>query len=241
MTPTLPSYVTDEYLSTLHLCYGQGTGDDGSRCAMQEVNQWLSGDGTSDAAPSCVSPVIREMVIGLNDASERTRASLVPRLPLIIGTASTLEVDHRRSMRVIDYYIREWTPAWLDLVPALAEHAAALRALPIVTDENAAQAGAVVRAAGDAARAIARDSFWGAAWAAVMAASAAALVAASADASADAWADARAAAVVAAWAAAQDKLAPTVERLQDSSLALLDELIAMTNSVPQEAPLQESR
>ena len=224
MTPALPPYVTAEYLASLDLVSGQGTGAPGSRCAMQEVRAWLDLDARSDDAPECVSPVIRTYVIGLNDASPATRAALRPLLPSILGTVGSLELEHRRSLRALDWLIREYLPAFLGLVPALSSHAATLRALPPVSDDNAAAAGVVVRAAKDATRDaawdvvravaldVARDVAWAATGAAV-------------------WAAARAVAVAAARAAAGDAaraaLAPTVAKLQASAIDLLTELCNM--------------
>ena len=63
---------------------------------------------------------------------------LKPLLPRLIGTRATPEIHERRSYLALDWLIREATPAWLDLVPALAPHAAALRDAAVIADAAAA-------------------------------------------------------------------------------------------------------
>jgi len=200
----IPFYVTAEYLQSLTLISGVGNGTAGQRCAMQEVRAWLDLDAASDDVPACVCPVIGRMVIGLNDAAPATRASLRSRLPAIIGTRGSDALSRARAYLALDWLIRVYTPAWLDRVPSLVPHAAAIRALGEIVDrESAVTAGPVMRAAGDAARAAVRAAVRAAAGAAVPAA-------------------ARAAAGDAARAA----LRPTVEALQASALDLLDRMLA---------------
>lgn len=116
--------------------------------------------------------------------------------------------DHpeRRSYLALDWLIRTHTPAFLDLCPALAGHASALRALPEIVDVASA------RAVSDTVRA----------------AYTAAYTASSAAASATASAAASAAASDAAWAAARARLAPVVAALQISALDLVDRMLAVT-------------
>ena len=153
----IPFYVTAEYLQSLTLISGVGNGTAGQRCAMQEVRAWLDLDAASDEVPACVCPVIGRMVIGLNDAAPATRASLRSRLPAIIGTRGSDALSRARAYLALDWLIRVYTPAWLDRVPSLVPHAAAIRALGEIVDrESAVMAGPVMRAARDAAWDVAR-------------------------------------------------------------------------------------
>jgi hypothetical protein len=224
--------------------------DDG-HCAM-EVVAWLAGEGHTDA-PSCASPVLRTFTINLNDSwDERQRQTLKPYLPRMVGTAGD-GLDETRSYLALDWLIRTYAPAWLDLA-GLTVEAQELRDLRRIVDLVAAQAaGPVVRkasvkaaAAGDAAADAARDAAGDAAADAAWDAAADAAGDAAADAAGDAAADAaRAAARDAAWDAAADAaraaardaardaaraaawavLKPTVETLQASALDLLDAMI----------------
>jgi hypothetical protein len=185
-------------------------------CAMEWIS-YLAGEGITDA-PECASPVLRTFTISLNDRwDDAPRQRLVPYLPRMVGTAGDGQ-DEARSYLALDWLIRTYTPAWLDLAGLTAE-ATALRDLRRIVDLVAAEeAGPVVRAgrdrataagaaagaaAWDAARAAARAAAWDAAWTAAGAADgAAAWAAAGAAAGAAAWAAAGAAAGAAAWAAA---------------------------------------
>jgi hypothetical protein len=165
--------------------------DEGA-CAMELVS-FIAGEPWSDN-PRCTCPVIAAFVRGWNDGlpSDADRDRLLkPLLPRLVGTRSTPDVEQRRSYLALDWFVRVYTPAWLDLVPTLAGRAAALRALPAIVDvATATQASPVV----SAARAAAGNAAWDAAR----------------DAAGNA---ARAAARDAAWL----KLSPTVTALQDSA------------------------
>ena len=234
-------------LGTMTLAKGSHDSRDEGMCAMEAV-AFLAGLGHTDA-PECASPVMRAYTIGLNDAwPDEQRQRLVPYLPRMVGTAGDSQ-DEARSYLALDWLVRTYTPAWLDLA-GLSDEARALRNLPQIVDlAAAAAAGPVVRearakaaaagaaawaaawaAAGDAAGAAARDAAWAAArdaaWAAAGDAAGDAAWAAARDAAWAAAGDAaRAAAGDAAWAAAWDVLCPTVEALQDSALDLLDAMI----------------
>jgi len=241
----IPFYVTAEYLQSLTLISGVGNGTAGQRCAMQEVRAWLDLDAASDEVPACVCPVIGKMIIGLNDAAPATRVALLFRLPAIIGTRGRPALSRARAYLARDWLIRVYTPAWLDRVPSLVPHAAAIRALGEIVDrESAVMAGPVMRAARDAARdawdaipslraassavprsasaaPAARDAASAAASAST--ATTAAARAAGAAARDAAWDVARAIAVAAAGDAASRH---TVETLQASALDLLDRMLA---------------
>lgn len=168
-------------------------------CVMELVS-YVTGEPWSDA-PQCACPVITAFCVSWNDSlpdADRTRL-LKPLIPLIVGTRSTKGVEERRSYMALDWLIRVFTPKWLDTVPALHEHAKALRELDAIADmAGAAAAGVKVRAAGAAAGDAARDAAWAAAGAA-------------------AWDAAR--------DAAGDALRPTTEWLQASALTLVDQMI----------------
>lgn len=233
------------------------TRDEGM-CAMEAV-AYIAGEPHSDS-PECACPVIAAFVRRWNDdlPDDATRTRLLgPLVPRLVGTRSTPDVERRRSLLALDWLVREHTPAWLDLTPALADHAAALRALPEIVDTDTAQhALPVVDAAGEAARdawaaawSAVRNAAWAVsaiaarnpAWAATEAASRvadgvvaeAALEAAWDAAGVAALAAARAApraatAWAAGWAPAMAALAPTTARLHESALRLVERMIAVS-------------
>ena len=216
---------------------------DGEYCVMEAVAA-LAGEPWSDA-PACVCPVIGGLLRAWNDGihsdAERTRL-LKPLIQPAIGTRSTPEVERMRSSLALDWLVRVNLPAWCDLVPTLASHAAALRALPETTDWGSCHiaviaAGAAARdAARDAAGAAAGAPAWAAAWAAGRAAAgaasgAAALAAAGAAAGAAAWA--------AAGTVAVEVLQRTVELLQSSAQDLVLRMCAIRDGEQQADRSQE--
>lgn len=197
--------------------------------------------------PACVDPVLAAFGRMWNEdmGSDEERKQLKRYIVLLPGTAQGDALSQRRGWLAVDWVIRVNTPAWLDLSPALAEHAAKLRALAPVLGEQqladaqptldqARSAAAAGDAAEDAASAAAmgatRAAAWDAAWAAARAASGAAAWDA---AGAAAWEAAGAAAMGAAWGAAQEAepnavaqvaydtvcqfLDPTTKRLQEDA------------------------
>jgi hypothetical protein len=209
-------------------------------CVMEAVS-YVAGEPWSDE-PKCASPVIGAFMRSWNDSlnEEARNLLLKPMVPLLVGTASTPEVEERRSYMALNWLIRVFTPKWLDMAPALHEHAKALRELEAIADmAGAAAAGKRVHAAraaagdaaraaawdaaGDAARAAARAAAGDAARAAAWAAAGDAARAAAGDAARDA---ARDAAGDAAWDAAWAALKPTTEWLQASAVTLVHRMIA---------------
>jgi hypothetical protein len=213
-------------------------------CAMEWVS-YLAGEKHSDS-PVCVDPVLQSFGIALNDNwSDEQRQKLRPYLARCIGTANDGR-SMERSWLAMDWLIRTYTPAFLDLRPELKGHAEKLRALsPVLASEaldeamillneakhDAAAAGdaawdaagdAAWDAAGDAAWAAAGDAAWAAARAAAWAAAGAAAWAAAGDAARAAAGDA---ARAAAGDAAGDALKPTVDALQDSALDLFGRML----------------
>jgi hypothetical protein len=230
--------LTLEEFRALTLKRGSHHSRESGVCVMEAV-AWLAGRSHTDA-PECVSAPIAAGLRAWNDglpSDEERNRLLLPIAPLSLGTAADDAIEQRRSLMALDWLIRTWLPTWLDLVPALAVHANAVRALPEMTDANAAAAGIVVRAARAAARDAAGHGAWAAAWdaawdaaghgawdaawdAAGAAAGAAAWAAAGDAAGAAAGNAARAAARDAAGAAAAEHLRPTVLKLQESAQAL---------------------
>jgi hypothetical protein len=206
-------------LDTLTLSQGAHDSRDDGVCLLEAVAWWA--DQAHSDSPPCVSPVLRTFGTKLNDVLPDDRRQLLkPLIPLMPGTAGD-ELDEVRSYMALDWLIRTWTPAWLDLAGLTAE-ATALRDLRRIVDLVAAQqAGPVVRdaqqkaaAAWDAARDAARDAAWDAARDAAR------------DAAGDAaGAAARDAARAAARDAAREALQPTVDQLQESAIALLTAMV----------------
>jgi len=202
-------------------------------CAMEAV-AFVAGEAHTDT-PACACPVIAAFMRRWNDGlpdGARRDLYLKRFIPRLVGSLGPLVVAERRSYLALDWLIRVYTPAWLDLVEATKPYASALRALGEIVDMASAKAAEpVVRAAGDAGGGAARAAAWAAAWdAAGAAAGDAAWAAARAAAGDAAWAAAGdvagAAAEYAAGDAAGDALRPTVETLQVSALDLLERMIA---------------
>jgi hypothetical protein len=74
-----------------------------------------------------------------------------------MDTKAGPDVERARALVALDWLIREYLPAWLDLVPALAGQAEALRSLPAVADMATAKAaGVTVRTIREEAERLAR-------------------------------------------------------------------------------------
>lgn len=75
---------------------------------------YLAGEPHTDQ-PACVSPALRAFCVALNDGLERnTRQRLRPFLARTIGTTHD-GLDEQRAWMAIDWLIRVYTPAWLEL------------------------------------------------------------------------------------------------------------------------------
>ena len=151
--------------------HGVSTVPTGERdmCIMEAV-AFVAGEAWSDR-PACASPVVAAFLRSWNDGiSDDDRDRLLPAavwVPRLVGSRGDDATEERRAYLALDWLVRVHSPAWLDLVPSLAPHAAGLRALPEIVDmTTAGRAGDTVRAAGDAAR----DAAWAAARAAAGAA-----------------------------------------------------------------------
>jgi hypothetical protein len=174
-----------------------------------EAVAYVAGRDWGDAPP-CVDPVLGSFMRAWNDGlptdADRDRL-LKPFIPKLIGTKFDEALEQRRAFMAMDWVIRVCTPKFLDLVPALASHALALRNLEEIADAAGLLAAGEKLSAARKASAAAWDAAWDATWAAAWAATwDAAWAAAWAATWAAAWdaarAAARAAARDAAWAAA---------------------------------------
>jgi hypothetical protein len=159
--------MSDRDLSTITLAVGDHDDLDGGMCLMEAV-AWFAGEPWSDH-PACTSPVLGSFGRSLNDAlPDDKRQQLVPLVPSLVGTAGD-GLDETRSYMALDWLIRTYTPAWLDLA-GLTVEAQALRDLSRIVDVVSAKAaGPVVRAGREKA-----DAVWDAAGAAAWAAAGAA-------------------------------------------------------------------
>jgi hypothetical protein len=138
-----------------------------------EAAAYLAGQEHSER-PYGVCPIIIEMLRSWSDHLPedgiRTRLH-VPLLPTILNTYATPEMMLRRSWMAVDWLVRVYTAAWLELA-GLAAHASALRALTPIVDMGSAEASKkATRAARvawyaskTAARTAARAAKWIAAW-----------------------------------------------------------------------------
>ena len=123
-------------------------------CLLEAV-AWFAGEPHSDH-PACVSPVLAAYGRSLNDAlGDDSRRLLIPFISVLSRTAGD-GLDEARGYLALDWIIRVYTPAWLD-VAGLTREARALRDLRCISDMAAVQdARPVVLSAWDAAWAAAR-------------------------------------------------------------------------------------
>ena len=105
-------------------------------CIMEAV-AYIAGEPWSDS-PACASLAVSAFLRSWNDSlSNDDRDRLLPAavwVPRLVGSRGDSATEERRAYLALDWLIRVHTPAWLDLVPSLASHAEALRALPEVVD-----------------------------------------------------------------------------------------------------------
>ena len=150
------------------LSKGAHEDEDEGACVMEAVS-YVAGEPWSDN-PACACPVISELLRTWNDDlptdADRDRL-LRPLIPRLVGSRSTPEVETRRSWLAMDWLVRTYAPAWLQLVPALVPHADALTDLPPIVD---AQTAAAHQSTFNAADVAARDAVGDAAWFAARAA-----------------------------------------------------------------------
>jgi len=120
-------------LDALHLERGSHQDPDSGLC-MMEAASLFAGEKHTDH-PDCVSPLLANVGIRLNDrATDTQRQGLKRFIPLVVGTAGDGNDDARRWLAV-DRSVRFLLPKYLDL---LARHgqASILRALPPIIDAD---------------------------------------------------------------------------------------------------------
>lgn len=145
-----PKFLTPEYLATLQLKCGSGTGKEGDCCALQERRRWSGLDSKVYTVPETDSQTCGRFMIRFQDAikDDATRNRLIPPLMVkLVGSAGSPELEQRRAWIAVDWALREVAPAYFDMAPELAIHAAALRALPPITCKADASAAFTVRGA----------------------------------------------------------------------------------------------
>jgi len=203
-----------KWLKSQSLLSGAHDSPDKGACVM-EAAAYVAGEPWSDH-PECVCPIIGAFLRSWNDSlpDNATRDRLLkPLVKKIINTKATPKIEQQRGFMCVDWMIREFTPAWLEMVPSLKVHAVTLSASPeIKTVKDLLAITPVIVDIGKqaaAARDAARAAAWDAAWAAARDA---------------AWDAARDAARDAAWNAARDALKPTTEKLQLSTVKLVERM-----------------
>ncbi|MGH3883429.1 MAG: hypothetical protein ACRDRC_08510, partial [Pseudonocardiaceae bacterium] len=106
-------------------------------CLMEAV-AYVRGIPHTDR-PGCVSPVLGDFGRTINDTvPDDLRQQLVPLIRVLPGTAGD-GLDEQRGYLALDWLIRTWLPAWLDLVPSCRDDAMRLRALGAIVDLVSAQ------------------------------------------------------------------------------------------------------
>jgi hypothetical protein len=207
-------------------------------CSMEVVAR-LAGERHTDH-PMCACRVMGEFFRvwndGLQSDEERVRL-LKPFLLRLIGTRSTPAVEQRRGQLALDWFVRTFVPAWLDLVPELAPHAAAIRASQEIVDLNTATAAGMIVSDAYAKASVTREtvrySAWGPAWdamhaSALMGAScAAALACPEMHAAARGYAAKEAASIAAARNGTPVVLEPTVKALQAIAVNLVERMLSV--------------
>ncbi|MCJ2064313.1 hypothetical protein MKK63_16555 [Methylobacterium sp. J-088] len=215
---------------------GRQRGRDGALCAMEAVAA-LAGEPLSDQ-PSCASPVLAAFVRTWNDGLPRAARDdlILPLLPRLAGTRGPEQPERRRAGLVADWMVRIHLPAWFRLAKLNVE-ADVLAGLPEIRDvsdlaalcdhlkrarKRAAIANLTLCQTGSSVRAAAWDATYRAAWAAVQDE----LEAAGGPILAAGWDAAYAAAYAAARACGKVSLEPTRRALQDTTLVLIERMIA---------------
>ena len=95
------------------LAHGPHATPEDGRCAMEWVS-YLAGEPHSDQ-PACVSPALRAFCVALNDGLEKNaRQRLRLYLARTIGTTDD-GLDEERAWMAMDWLIRVYAPAWLEL------------------------------------------------------------------------------------------------------------------------------
>jgi hypothetical protein len=131
-----------ELPADLVLLSGQHRENDQNEMCVMEAVAFVAGEPWSDQ-PQCASEVLGAFLRiwndDLPDAETRTRL-LSPLIPKIIGTRGTPKQERVRAMLCVDWLIREWLPAWLDLIATGKEIATEIRAIKPIQNWDASDA-----------------------------------------------------------------------------------------------------
>ena len=105
---------------------------DRDMCIMEAV-ALFAGEPWSDR-PECACPVVSAFLRAWNDRlpEEQRDRLLAPSVwvPKLINSRQNPDIEAQRTCLLLDWLVRTYAPAWLDLVPSLTDEAAILRGLP---------------------------------------------------------------------------------------------------------------
>ncbi|WP_267360199.1 MULTISPECIES: glycosyltransferase family 61 protein [unclassified Methylobacterium] len=214
-------------------------------CALEAV-AYVAGEPHSDQ-PACASPTLATFVRTWSDrlTQDARDALILPLVPRLVGTRGSEALERRRVAMVADWLVRTHVPAWFRLAKLNVE-GDALAGLLALTDladlaawcdhldrarKRAKVANLTLRQTGRDVRAAAWDAAHQAAWAAIRGD----LEAAGPRILAAGWDAAYASAYAAARACGKAPLEPTRLALQQSALALLEQMIALREADPADA------
>lgn len=120
-------------LDSLYLLTGSHDEPSTGLCIM-EATALLAGEPHGDH-PLCVSTLLTRFATSLNDTwDDIPRQALKPLIPLMMGTARD-DRDEARSYLALDWLVRTYAPAFLDLA-SLGINARQLRNLAPITDQR---------------------------------------------------------------------------------------------------------
>lgn len=160
----LPTEYQDRYDSVLSKNLLTGNHEPNGQMCVMEAAAYIAGEPWSNR-PVCVCPTITAFMISWNDSlstDEARNRLLKPLLVPIMETRSSNEIATQRAYKALDWLVRVYTPAWLDMTRTLRPHAKTLQDLDEIVDAAGAIAsGKLLSAAGAAAW----DAAGAAAWA----------------------------------------------------------------------------
>lgn len=159
----------EKFLAGLTLSVGSHASIENGACILEAV-AFVAGEKFSDS-PSCASPLLGEFLRAWNDSmADAARQKLKPFVVRLVDTKGTKADEAKRGLMIADWYLREFTPTWLELA-GLSEHAALLRSCREVLDWDACEEMQPKLAKASEAAGAA----WGAAWGAAESAAESAL------------------------------------------------------------------